>query len=168
MNFFDWIIIAIIGFFSVKSIFRGATREIFSLLALLLASLVSCRYYSFLVLFLQPYINPGWAQNTVAFIVLFLTVYILVNITGWLLSKLLKKIRLSALDRIAGAFVGSAKAYIIICCIIIILILLPNGNKVLKNSALSSYSLPLVTLLSKFFPEPLKGIIEEKTNALRK
>ena len=168
MNFFDWIIIALISFFSIKSIFRGATREIFSLLALLLAGFVSCRYYSVLVWVLHPYINHRWAQNTIAFIVLFLAVYLLVNITGWLLSKLLKKIRLSSLDRIAGAFVGAAKAYIIICCIIIIVILFPNGNKILKNSALSSYSLPLVTLLSKFFPEPLKGIIEEKTNALKK
>ena len=168
MNFFDWIIIAVIAFFSIRSIFRGAAREISSLLALMLAGFVACRYYPALVWFLHPYISPRWAQNTVSFLALFLAVYLVVNIMGWLVSKLLKKIRLGAIDKIAGAFVGAAKAYIIICFIIVIVTLVPNGNKVLKDSALSSYSLPFVTFVSKFFPEPLKGIIIEKTNMLKK
>ena len=66
MNVFDWIIIAILGIFSVKSIFRGATREIFSFLALLLAGLIACRYYVLIAPFLSAYLTIAWAQKVVA------------------------------------------------------------------------------------------------------
>ena len=166
MNVFDWIIIAILGFFSIKSLIRGAAREIFSLLALLLAGFLSGSYYPLLVPILQPYITAGWAQNIVSFSAVFLTVNIAVNTAGWFLSKLLKKIHLRSLDKTAGAFVGAAKAYVIVCCIIIVMLLLPRENKLLKNSVLSSYGLPFVTLMSKIFPDPIKGVIQEKSKEL--
>ena len=106
MNFFDWIIIAILIFFSVKGVFRGAAREIFSLLALGLASLLSWRYYILIVPFLQPYIDNEWVQKIIASVALFFPVYILINITGWLISKLLKKIELGAMDKMGGLWLG--------------------------------------------------------------
>lgn len=172
MNLFDLIIIAVACFFLVKSLIRGATREIFSLLAILVGGFLSFRYYSELVYFFQPYLKPFvapiWAQNLLAFVAFFVIVYLLVNITGWLLSKLLKTVRLSFLDKVAGVFVGAAKAYVVVCCIIILLMLLPNGSKFLIDSALSSYSFPFVKVLSKVLPIPLKERLEEKTKALNK
>lgn len=166
MNIFDWIIIVILGFFSIKSFIRGAAREIFSLLALLLAGFLAGSYYPLLIPSLQPYLAAGWAQNIVSFSAIFLTVCLAVNAAGWLLSKLLKKIHLRSLDKTAGAFVGAAKAYVIVCCIIIVMLLLPQENKLLKNSVLSSYGLPFVTFISRIFPDPIKGVIQEKSKKL--
>ena len=87
MSFFDWIIIAILGFFSIRSLFRGASREIFSLLALIFACFVSWRYYLVAVPFLSPYVTARWAQIVAAFCSLFIITYFVVNISGWLLSK---------------------------------------------------------------------------------
>lgn len=167
MNFFDWIIIAILIFFSVKGVFRGAAREIFSLLALGLASLLSWRYYILIVPFLQPYIDNEWVQKIIASVALFFPVYILINITGWLISKLLKKIELGAMDKMGGALVGAAKAYIVTCCIIIIFMLLPHGSKFLKDSTLSGYCYPFLMKISNIFPDQLKGSIQEKTKELK-
>ena len=172
MNILDWIIIVVLCFFLIKSIVRGATREIFSLLALIVASLVSCRYYTVLVLFLRPHIqtsiNPEWAQNVVAFVLIFVVIYILVNLTGWLLSKLFKSIHLGFLDRTAGALIGAIKAYIVVCCVIVLLILFPQSKKLLENSVLSVYSYPFVKILSKALPEPLNVILEDKANRMKK
>ncbi|MEI6125071.1 MAG: CvpA family protein [Pseudomonadota bacterium] len=168
MTFFDWIMIGIMCFFSVKSLIRGAARETFSLLALLLAGYAASRYYPLIVPVLQTYINPKWAQTLAACAIIFLAVCILVNIIGWLLSKLLKVIQLGFLDKIAGALIGAAKAYIIICCLIIIVLLFPHGNKVIHDSALSPYSIPFIIKAANFFPDPLRAMILEKTRFLKK
>ena len=168
MTFFDWIIIGIVCFFSVKSLIRGAAREIFSLLALLLAGFAASRYSPLVIPFLQPYITSKWAQTIAACVIIFLAAYIVVNIIGWLVSKLLKAIQLSMLDNFAGAFIGAAKAYIIICCVIIIVLLFPQGTKVIHDSALSSYSVPFITRAAVFFPDPLRAMLQEKIRSLKK
>ncbi len=163
LNVLDWIIIIILLFFLIKSIIRGATREIFSLLALFLAGFYSCKYYIEASPYLDTLLKQKWAQNIVAFIVLFLGVYLLVNLTGWLVYKLLKSIHLSFLDRAAGAVVGTAKAYVLSCFLIFFISIFPESNRLLKNSALANYTYPFITLISDLFPEQLKTLINKKT-----
>ena len=167
LNVLDWIIIIILLFFLIKSIIRGAAREVFSLLALFFAGFYSCQYYTEAAPFLKTFLKQPWAQNIVAFIILFLSVYLLINLIGWLIYKLLKKIRLSFLDRAAGALVGTAKAYVCACFLIFFVSLFPQSNKILKDSVLSSYSFPFISLVSDLFPEQLKQIINEKTKEFK-
>lgn len=168
MTYFDWILIAIVIFFSVKSLLRGAAREVSSLLALVLAGYAAIIYYPVVLPFLQPYLTSRWAQLAAACLCLFIAVYSIVNIAGWLLSKLLKTIKLSFLDSLAGACIGIAKAYVIICCVIILVLLLPEGGVIIRQSALSSYSMPFIQRAAPYFPEPLKAMIQEKAVALKK
>ena len=84
------------------------------------------------------------------------------------MSKLIEKVHLSVIDKFAGAFVGAAKAYIVVCCIIILLTLSPRGNKLLNDSTLSSYGLLFVKYISEVLPDPLKGIINKRTSAIKK
>jgi membrane protein required for colicin V production len=169
MNFFDWIILVIVGFFLLKSAIRGGTIEIFSLLALIIAYILSCRYYSVLAGFLEAYINPSWAQNILAFVMLFILIYLFINGIGFLISRLLKHLHLSALDKIAGVFIGAAKGVFISCLLIIVLIvLLPKENTALKSSLFSLYSLPFIESISKYFPDPFKKIIDERTQDIKK
>ncbi len=166
MTLVDWIFIVIVAFFSVRSLLRGATREIFSLLALVLAFLCSFRYAALLEPLLQPYISLAWGRTLAAFAIVFLAVYILINVTGSLLSALLKKISLSSLDKTAGAFVGAAKAYIIISCLIIAVLFVPRGQSVLQKSIICEYCLPCITFLVELLPAKLKHAVREKTRAL--
>lgn len=168
MTYFDWILIAIVVFFSVKSLIRGAAREVCSLLALVLAGYAAIFYYPFVLPFLQPYLASRWAQIAAACLCLFIAVYSVINIAGWLLSMLLKTIKLSFLDSLAGACIGAAKAYVIICCVIILVLLLPEGGTIIRQSAVSSYGMPLIQRATPYFPDPLKAMIQEKTAALKK
>lgn len=167
MNFFDWLIIVILAFCSIKSLFRGAVRELFSLLALVLAGLTAFKYYHATSWLLHPFITNEWLQNIAAFAVIYVAVYLVIFITGWLLSKVLATISLSGLDKCAGAFVGAAKAYVIICGVIILLLLIPQGSRIIKGSALSIYSLPFLNRIAQFFPDPLRTTIKEKTATLQ-
>jgi membrane protein required for colicin V production len=167
-NVLDWIIVIILLFFLIKSIIRGAAREIFSLLALFLAGFCSCKYSVKASTFLEPFISQKWTQNIVAFAILFLSIYLLVNLAGWLIYKLIKTISLSFLDRTIGALIGAAKAYILACFLIFFISLFPQGNNLLKSSVLASYCFPFIALVKDLFPEELKIMIDEKTKAFKK
>lgn len=167
LNVLDWIIIIILLFFLIKSIIRGAAREVFSLLALFLAGFYSCKYYIAVAPHLEILLKQKWAQSLIAFFLLFLLIYLVVNLIGWLVYKLLKKIRLSFLDRVAGALIGTAKAYILASFLIFFVSIFPQSNAILKNSALSEYTFPFITLVSDLFPEELKKIIAEKTKSFK-
>jgi membrane protein required for colicin V production len=166
VTFFDWIIIAIVCFFAVKSLLRGAVREICSLLALMLAGTAALRYYPVLLPFLRPWLTAAWAQTAAAGTILFLGVYICVSLAGWLVALLLQKLRLGFLDRTAGIVVGAAKAYVLVSCILILLLLVPRGTEIIRQSTLSGYGIPVILRLAPHFPEPLRGLIKEKTAVL--
>ncbi len=168
MNIVDWIIIAILAFFSVRSLFRGAVREVCSLLAVVLAGVMAVRYGPVAAPLFSPYINPAWAQTAAAYVLIFLLVYGGVLLAGILISKIIKTIKLSTLDKTAGALVGAAKAYFLICCIIILVLLFPKGTDLFKNSVLTPYCLPCITLLARFLPDPLQAALDEKTGSLEK
>lgn len=167
LNVLDWIIIIILLFFLIKSIIRGAAREVFSLLALFLAGFYSCKYYIAVSPYLEVLLEQKWAQSLIAFLLLFLSIYLLVNLAGWLIYKLLKTIRLGFLDRIAGAVIGTAKAYVLASFLIFFISIFPQSNTILKNSLLSGYTFPFITLVSDLFPEELKKIIAEKTKSFK-
>jgi len=166
VTFFDWIIIAIVCFFAVKSLLRGAVREICSLLALTLAGIAAIRYYPVLLPFLQTRITTAWAQTAAAGTILFLVVYVCVSLAGWLVALLLQKLHLGFIDKTAGIFVGAAKAYVLVSCVMILLLLVPQGTEVIRQSTLSCYSIPVIIRAAPYFPEPLRGMIKEKTAGL--
>jgi membrane protein required for colicin V production len=167
-NVLDWIIIIILLFFLIKSIIRGAAREIFPLLALFLAGFCSCKYSVKVSPYLEPFLSQKWPQNIVAFVILFLLIYLLVILAGWLIYKLIKAISLSFLDRAIGALIGTAKAYILTCLLIFFISLFPQGNNLLKNSVLTGYCLPFIALVSDLCPEELKKSMAEKTKEFKK
>jgi len=167
MSFFDWTAIGILAFFSVRSLLRGASRELFSLLALVCAPLISCAFYGLLIPYVRPHVPAAWLQPVISFGVIFIAVYCTITAAGWLLGRLLKAIRLSHLDTIGGAVVGAAKAYVLICCIIMLLMLTPRGSRLLDSSCLCFYSVPMVEFVSTLLPKPMQQAIVEKTAALK-
>jgi len=168
LNVLDWIIIIVLLFFLIKSIIRGAAREIFPLLALFLGGFYACKYYVKISPFLESLLSQKWSQNIVAFVALFLSIYILVNLAGWLIYKFMKTIKLGFLDSTIGALIGTAKAYIMACFLIFFISLFPQGSNLLKDSFFAGYCYPFITLVSDLFPDELKKIIDEKTKEFKK
>ena len=161
LNVLDWIIIIVLLFFLIKSIIRGAAREIFPLLALFLCGFYSCKYYVKISPFLESFLSQKWAQNIVAFVALFLSIYLLINLIGWLLYRFIKTIKLGFLDSTIGALIGTAKAYIMACFLIFFISLFPQGSNLLKDSFFAGYCYPFITLVSDLFPDELKEILDE-------
>ena len=166
MNPFDWMLIATAVFFAIKGIVKGAVREVFSLAALLLASVAAVSYYPLVIAFIQPYIAAKWGQLIMACLCIFLVVWIVVNLAGWLVAKFLKLIWLGFFDHVAGLLVGGAKACVLACALVIGLLLVPLGHEVLKDSRLAPYTMPLLTRATPYFPEGLRKMLDEKMRSI--
>ena len=166
MNPFDWILIAAAGFFAIKGIIKGAVREVFSLAALMLASVAALCYYPLVLAFIQPYIAAKWGQLAMACLCIFLAVWVVVNLAGWLIEKFLKLIWLGFFDHVAGLLVGVAKACVLACALVIGLLLVPLGHEALKDSRLAPYTMPLINRAEKHLPEGLRRMIDDKKGCI--
>ena len=166
MNPFDWILIAAAGFFAIKGIIKGAVREVFSLAALLLASFAALCYYPLVLAYIQPYITAKWGQLAMACLCIFLVVWVVVNLAGWLIEKFLKLIWLGFFDHVAGLLVGVAKACVLACALVIGLLLVPLGHEALKDSRLAPFTMPLITRAAPYLPEGLRKMICDKKSCI--
>ena len=161
LNPFDWVLIAIAVFFALKGVIKGAVREVFSLAAMLSASFAAFWYYPVVLPYIQPHIAAKWGQLCLACLSIFLAVWILVNLVGFLIEKFLKLIWLGFLDHAAGLAVGAAKAYLIACVLVIGLLVVPLGHEVLKGSRLTIYTMPTIAKVRRYFPEGLRKMIND-------
>ena len=162
LNPFDWALIAAAGFFVIKGIVKGAVHEVFSLAALLLASVAALCYYPLVLAYIQPYIAAKWGQLAMACLCIFLIVWIAVNLAGWLIEKFLKLIWLGFLDHAGGLLIGGAKAYVLACAVVVGLLLVPLGQEVLKDSRLAPYTTPLIVRVAPYLPDGLRKMLAEK------
>ena len=120
VNVSDFIILLIVAAFFLRSFFRGAIKELFSLLALLAGYVAAVRY--------------GWmiAENTVfwtgdaiwvrygGYAAVFIVVWLGVNLIGTLVSRLVRSSAVGLSDSIGGGILGGIKGVILISAALLI------------------------------------------------
>jgi Uncharacterized membrane protein, required for colicin V production len=99
MNILDYIILGLITFFIVKGIFRGFFREISSLAGIIFGIWIGNHYYPQMANLLKAYIPLEKSLSLISFLLLFIVVVILSNLSGMLLHHLFKKLLIAWLDR---------------------------------------------------------------------
>jgi membrane protein required for colicin V production len=130
MAIFDVLLIIVVFFSLVYSIFKGMTREIFSLLSLVAGYIVAVRYKSVGADWLGQYITNETAASLISFGLLFMITVAIVSIIGWYVKKLIHSLDvLSGLDRFFGAIFGVIKGVFIMVLLMIPLQLFPAVEK---------------------------------------
>lgn len=119
----DAIIIGIIVFSLVVSLWRGFIREVLSLAGWVVAFFIASKFYPHLAALLVnvdlPYLqNSEFLRNGVAAAILFIAVLILSGIINTLLSQLADKTGLTGTDRVLGAAFGVLRGVFIVTAIL--------------------------------------------------
>lgn len=119
----DAIIIGIIVFSLVVSLWRGFIREVLSLAGWVVAFFIASKFYLHLAALLVnvdlPYLqNSEFLRNGVAAAILFIAVLILSGIINALLSQLADKTGLTGTDRVLGAAFGVLRGVFIVTAIL--------------------------------------------------
>lgn len=142
MNWLDITIIAVIALFALVGFSKGLISQIFSIAALAGGLVIGFIFYDMLG---EAFIKEGLVENRSianvgSFIVLVFVSYVIIQLAGWITTKLIGTLQLSWLNRICGAAAGAVMGAVMAFLLSSVLTLFyPESDPVLKNSALLPY-----------------------------
>ena len=115
MTLFDAIAGAVLLLSAISGFMRGATRELTSFLALVIAAAIAIFALRFTAPMARDVINPEWAGTAVALVGVFLFFYILLRIFGGRLTEKVKAMQsVGIFDRTVGLGFGVVRALVIL------------------------------------------------------
>lgn len=121
----DYIIIGILVFSLLVSLWRGFVREVLSLVGWVAAFLIANHFYPYVsTLLLQlnsSYLQHDTLRNSIAAAMLFILVLIVSGIVNTLLGHLVDKTGLSGTDRILGAGFGLLRGIFVVAALLFFL-----------------------------------------------
>jgi len=145
----DFIFIALIALFMIRCYLKGFIGELLSMAAIILGLLASLYFYKNGAVFLREKFWPGLKAipEILAFIALFLIVFIVVKFLEIMLKGIINGIKLGGADRFLGIVFGLAEGLVVISLILFLLRIQPlfDPSSILSNSFFAGLLLPLIT-----------------------
>lgn len=120
MTTVDWVIIGIVVVSTLMSLWRGAGREIFSVITWVAAIYVGVKFATRLDGLFLHFIETQSVRFAAGFLVLFIIVMILGGLLGKLLSSFISFTGLTVVDRILGVLFGMARGVLILAVLVVL------------------------------------------------
>ena len=159
MNWLDIVILIIIFIFALFGLRRGLIREAVSILALFLGIMAGVMFYDLVGhLFVKHNLVENRAIGSVGgFIVIAFGVYILIQLLGWVLSRIIGTLHLTWVDKIGGSAFGVVKAVVISFLLISALEFFFDENEpTFRNSILVPFVNQTFSALKDTVPEDFR------------
>lgn len=154
MNFFDYILLTIIGIPTILALWMGLVRIAVLLIGLVVAFLAASHLSHMAADILREWIPNQTAADTAGFALVFILVMIVAGLVGTLINKLFDLADISWLDRILGMFVGMASGLLVIAVGFLILTAYSSTDKAwMKKSLLTPYAIRMSDMLGKAIPQ---------------
>ena len=143
MNYLDIIIAIILFVFGWKGLRKGLIIEVVTLVAFGAGIYGAMHFSDFTAAHMQDFleIDPNYL-NTIAFVLTFIILVVLVNLIGRLISKAIKSLNLGFFDKLGGFLFGIIKG-VLLCSVLLM---------VLNNFQLLGVLKPEVKETSKLYP----------------
>jgi membrane protein required for colicin V production len=110
VNWIDLTLLVVLLLFGLRGYFRGLFREVFSLVGLVAGFIGAARYAEPVARHFEGYWNaPPIVFKGVVFMICFFVIYVLCNLTGWLLHRSARVLFLQTLNRVGGVVLGVGK-----------------------------------------------------------
>lgn len=136
LNWIDWVIVGIITFSTLLSLWRGFAREALSLAAWIVAFVAARVFADPVASLMAGFIHNETARYLAACVIIFVGVLILGTIVTAIIAKLIKLTGLSVLDRLLGTVFGFTRGLIVVLVIVFVAReLLPVQNQRALQSA---------------------------------
>jgi len=169
LNFFDYILIGIVGLSVVLSLWRGFVREIISLIGLVAAFFAASRASGEAGDFFAQWISNGTIADIAGFALVFVLIMLIVGITGTIIRKLVDMADLTTTDRTLGIFFGAARGILLIgLAFLIYTSYAEPSHKWMKQSMLTPHAIKLGDLMGEAIPEGYPFSRQGKSSAPKK
>ncbi|HCL00375.1 MAG TPA: hypothetical protein DHW42_09780 [Candidatus Marinimicrobia bacterium] len=164
-SLFDLIVIIVVGFLGLSGLRKGLVEEAFKLIGIILASYIAVRYYTFGILLIQNMFTLSDGVLTVAgFMIVFLIVYLSIQLIAAALKRIIKSLSLVWLDRLTGLGFGAIKA-LVIMSIVVWCIGIFSETLLVNKLAASSSSYVYLEKSERYLSRALK--IDEEADSLK-
>jgi membrane protein required for colicin V production len=120
MNAVDYAIIVLMLLSIGVGVIRGAIREVMNLIGWVLAFVLAYTYAGSLAPQFSEWVGEPLARTVLAWATIFLSVMVLAALIASLLSEVVRKLGLSALDRGVGALIGFARGMLMLLAMTLI------------------------------------------------
>jgi len=149
LSVIDVIFILLITLFVIRCYLKGFVSELLSMAAVVLGILSSLFFYKNGGEYLRVKFWPELKiiPEVIAFIALFLIVFITVKLLEIMLKGIINGVRLSGVDRFIGIFFGLAEGIAVVSLILFVLRIQPlfDSSSILSESVFAKFLLPLIT-----------------------
>jgi membrane protein required for colicin V production len=151
INWLDITVLVILTVFFITGLLRGFVRQVFSILAIGGGIIVAMMFFDLLGFFLveKQFIQNSSVANVIGFILILILTYIIIQLLGWAVTKLIGTLQLNWADRLGGGGLGAFFGIIVSVILIAGLTFFYGGDDpVFKNSTTTPY-LKTAYLLTK-------------------
>jgi membrane protein required for colicin V production len=114
MTWLDYAVLGVLGLSVAWGLWRGLVREVVSLAAFVIAFLAANLFAGPLSEHIPASVVRVEFRMLLAFVAIFVAALVVTSLAGLLLSHLLKKVGLGALDRALGGVFGIARAVLVL------------------------------------------------------
>ena len=167
----NWLDIAL-GFIVLLSIFnglrKGLSREIIGLAASVLALVLAVWFYRTAGAQLQGYVSSQWLASLGGFLIIFFAVIISGALLSAVVSRFLKTVGLSPIDRGLGAAFGLARGLLFgFLTVTVLIAFLPSDRpgqlpKAVLQSQVAPYLIELSIVVAPLAPQALRDNFEQR------
>ncbi len=135
MNYLDIIVAIVLFLFALKGWRKGIIIEVVTLLAFGVGIYGAMHFSDFTAEHLQEFveIDPKYL-NTVAFVLTFILLVVIVNLIGRMLSKAIHAMNLGFFNKLGGFLFGAAKG-ILLCSVMLTVLINLNWARFVKEEA---------------------------------
>src|SRR3990170_1969459 len=126
MNWLDIVILVILLAFALSAYSAGLIREVITLVAVVVGIVVAGQLYDKLATDILVFIDNEEAALAISFLVLFGAVYLLGQLTAYVLKRAASLLMLGWADRLGGALFGLLKGLIVVEVLLILFAAYPQ------------------------------------------
>jgi membrane protein required for colicin V production len=164
VNFLDIVIAVLCLGLAVYGIFQGMVRQLFSWGGLIAGHIAGVKFGGIAQERLRLDFSHG---DIVAYLLIFLAVYLAVRLVGLLVERWVRGSELSGTDRLAGMLAGLGKGVLLsVLLVFVLVILLPRDTSLLRESKLAPNAMVAARWMQKVFPERIRDSFREKIGEL--
>jgi membrane protein required for colicin V production len=166
VSYYDVLFAAIILLSTMFAFFKGISREVIGIGAIILGFTLAALYYRAPAARFVDFGCSETAAGLFGFLVIFLVCVLLGAIVASIVDRFLKAVKLKGADRLLGAIFGFLRGGIFSVIIVLALTAFPARNSFTSRSLLVPYLLGSAGLLIHLTPNDLKEKFEERSGQL--
>ncbi|MDR0495970.1 MAG: CvpA family protein [Treponema sp.] len=145
----DVVFIVIIAISTLRCAARGFISEFLSMAALILGIVAAIIFYRSGAALVRGWFMPDIKlfPELIAFVSLFLLVYIIAKIVEITLKSIVEGIRLGSLDHLLGFILGFVEGLVVVCLFLFLMSIQPffDAGRILDESIFAKIFMPLIT-----------------------